>query len=119
MDVDLQSQDGRVTKTSVVGNQFRRGPSFSRDSSPVLVHTVGQYSLVSGSRVYVYDNQADGGSSYSELVELAGGEHVPAGDDDRVLDGAERLLVAAARAQAGVLRSERHRTHLGYSGEGE
>jgi len=39
-------------------------------------------------------------------VDLAGGQHVPAGDDDRVLDGAERLLVPAARAQAGVLGGE-------------
>ena len=31
-------------------------------------------------------------------VELAGGEHVPAGDEDRVFDGAERFLVAAAGA---------------------
>jgi hypothetical protein len=31
-------------------------------------------------------------------VELAGCEHVPAGADDRVLDGAERFLVAAAGA---------------------
>ena len=39
-------------------------------------------------------------------VELAGGEHVPAGDDDRVLYRAERLLVAAAGFEAGVLRGE-------------
>ena len=39
-------------------------------------------------------------------VELAGGEHVPAGADDRVLDGAERFLVAAPGLEAGVLRGE-------------
>src|SRR3990172_13115077 len=32
-------------------------------------------------------------------VELAGCEHVPAGAEDRVLDGAERAAVAAAGAQ--------------------
>jgi hypothetical protein len=39
-------------------------------------------------------------------VELAGGEHVPAGADDRVFDGPERFLVAAAGFQARVLRGE-------------
>ena len=29
------------------------------------------------------------------VAELAGGEHLPDGDDDGVFDGAERLLVAA------------------------
>ena len=38
-------------------------------------------------------------------VELAGGEHVPAGADDRVLDGAERLLVAAAAASSSAQSS--------------
>jgi hypothetical protein len=32
------------------------------------------------------------------VVDLSGSQHVPAGDEDRVFDGAERLLVAAARA---------------------
>ena len=36
MDLDLQSQDGRVTKSSVVGNVFLRGPSFSRATKPIL-----------------------------------------------------------------------------------
>src|SRR5262245_45583254 len=39
-------------------------------------------------------------------VELAGCEHVPAGADDRVFDGAERAAVAAARPQPLVLRGE-------------
>jgi hypothetical protein len=39
-------------------------------------------------------------------VELAAGEHVPAGDDDRVSDGADRFLVPAASLQASVLRGE-------------
>ena len=40
------------------------------------------------------------------VVELAGGEHVPDGDDDRVLDGAERFLVSAAGAEPLVLGGE-------------
>jgi hypothetical protein len=75
MDVDLQGQDGRVSKSSVVGNEFLRGPSFSRDTRPIYVRTSGTYSLVSGSRVYVYDNRApDSGSSYSALVALTAGD---------------------------------------------
>src|SRR5712691_11597685 len=40
------------------------------------------------------------------LVELAACEHVPAGAEDRVFDGAERTSVTAAGAQALVLRGE-------------
>ena len=77
-DVDLQSQDGRVSKTSVVGNVFLRGPSFSRDTRPIIVRTSGRYSLLPGSRVYVYDNSApDSGSTYSQLVTLTGGDVLP------------------------------------------
>jgi hypothetical protein len=76
--VDLQSQDGRVSKTSVVGNEFLRGPSFSRDTRPIIVRTSSRYSLLPGSRVYVYDNSApDSGSSYSALVTLTGGDVIP------------------------------------------
>src|SRR6476646_2685007 len=39
-------------------------------------------------------------------VELAGLEHVPAGAEDRVFDGAERAAVAAAGSQALVLGGE-------------
>jgi pectate lyase len=77
-DVDLASQDGRVSKTSVVGNVFLRGPSFSRDTRPIIVRTSSRYSLLPGSRVYVYDNSApDSGSTYSELVTLTGGDVLP------------------------------------------
>jgi hypothetical protein len=77
-DVDLASQDGRVSKTSVVGNVFLRGPSFSRDTRPIIVRTSSRFSLLPGSRVYVYDNSApDSGSTYSELVTLTGGDVLP------------------------------------------
>src|SRR5947199_704113 len=39
-------------------------------------------------------------------VELTGAEHVPAGAEDRVFDGAERPPVPAAGAEAVVLRAE-------------
>jgi pectate lyase len=78
MDVDLQSQDGRVSKTSVVGNVFLRGPSFSRKTRPILVRTDGNYSLLPGSRVFVHDDSApDSGSSFPALVTLTGGDVIP------------------------------------------
>ena len=82
MDVDLQSEDGRVSKTSVVGNVFLRGPSFSRDTRPIFVRTSGTYSLVSGSRVYVHDNRApDSGSSYSDAGDAHRRRRDPEPDD--------------------------------------
>jgi len=74
MDVDLQGEDGRVSKTSVVGNVFLKGPSFSRDTKPIFVRTKGDYSLLPGSRVYVHDNRSDDGNTYSDLVTLTGGD---------------------------------------------
>ena len=77
-DVDLASQDGRITKTSVVGNEFLRGPSQSSNAKPIQVRTSGAHTLYPGSRVYVYDNSApDSGSSYSALVTLTGGDVIP------------------------------------------
>jgi hypothetical protein len=75
MDVDLQGQDGRISRNSIVGNVFLRGPSFSRDTRPIFVRTSGTYALLPGSRVYVHDNSApDSGSTYSQLVTLTGGD---------------------------------------------
>jgi len=75
MDVDLQGQDGRISRNSIVGNVFLRGPSFSRDTRPIFVRTSGTYGLVPGSRVYVHDNSApESGSTYSQLVTLTGGD---------------------------------------------
>jgi hypothetical protein len=75
MDVDLQGQDGRISRNSIVGNVFLRGPSFSRDTRPIFVRTSGTYALLPGSRVYVYDNHApESGSTYSALVTLTGGD---------------------------------------------
>jgi len=76
-DLDLQSEDGRVSKNSVVGNVFLRGPNFSRPTKPLYIHTSGEYSLIAGSRVYVNDNRAPEGSSYSDTVALTGGNVIP------------------------------------------
>jgi len=77
-DLDLQSQDGRVSKSSVVGNVFLRGPNFDRPTKPLYIHTSGEFSLLPGSRVYVYNNSApDSGSNYSDLVALTGGDVIP------------------------------------------
>jgi pectate lyase len=73
LDMDLQSQNGRVTKSSVAGNVFLRGPSFGRDTRPVFVRTNTAYSLVLGSRVYTHDNSAPGSTS-GGIVMLTGGD---------------------------------------------
>ena len=57
MDLDLQSEDGRVTKSSVVGNVFLRGPSFAATRGRSRAHQ-RQPTLVPGSKVYVNDNCA-------------------------------------------------------------
>lgn len=75
MDVDLQGQDGRISRNSIVGNVFLRGPSNVQNTRPILVRTSGTYSLVPGSRVYVHDNHApDSGSTYAQMMEFAGGD---------------------------------------------
>ena len=79
MDLDLQSEDGRVSKNSVVGNVFMRGAQLQpTHASRSSCTPAGTYTLLSGSRVYVYDNRApDSGSSYSALVTLTGGDVIP------------------------------------------
>jgi hypothetical protein len=77
LDVDVASEDGRVSRTSVVGNVFLRGPSQSSDAKPILVRTTGPFKLYLGSRVYVHDNRADSSSTYSALVTLSGGDVIP------------------------------------------
>jgi pectate lyase len=72
MDVDLQSQDGIITKSSVVGNVFLRGPSFSRNTLPIYVRTSGSLALFPGSRVYTKDNYAP--ESTNGLISLTGGD---------------------------------------------
>jgi pectate lyase len=58
MDVDLQSVESRTTRSSIVGNVFLRGASFSRDTKPIYVRSNGTYMLGSSSRFYQGDNYA-------------------------------------------------------------
>jgi hypothetical protein len=75
MDVDLQTDHDRVTKNSVVGNVFIKGPSYDRNTRPIYVRTSGSYSLVSGAKVYVSDNSAPAtGSTLSQILSLTGGD---------------------------------------------
>jgi pectate lyase len=75
MDLDLQSQAGVVTRSSVVGNVFLRGPDYSRDVRPIYVHTKGGLTLYPGSRVYTHDNLAP--ESKNGLITLTGGDVIP------------------------------------------
>jgi hypothetical protein len=75
LDLDLQSMNSRVTKSSIDGNVFLRGPSYSYESRPIYIRTNGTYRLYSGSRVYVHDTYAPGfGTSLSAQVVLTGGD---------------------------------------------
>jgi hypothetical protein len=80
--LDLQRGLG-VTRSSIRGNEFLLGPSWSRDTAPILVQTPSSSSsLAVGSRVYVYDNRElniDGiiSSTYSTTVTLTGGDDIP------------------------------------------
>jgi hypothetical protein len=72
-DVELQSEGGMPTFTSIVGNVFIRGPSYRLDHRPILVFVGGEFALPSGSRLHVRDNVAsDAGSDPWSLVELDG-----------------------------------------------
>ncbi len=77
MDLDGQTDYDRVTKSSVVGNVFLRGPSYSRETHPIYLRTNSAAALVDGSRVYVSDNYApEWGTSATSLVSLTGGNVV-------------------------------------------
>jgi hypothetical protein len=58
MDVDLQSESGRITSNSIVGNVFIRGGDYTRLMKPVNIRTSGTHALFNGSRVYLKDNRA-------------------------------------------------------------
>jgi hypothetical protein len=73
-DLDLQSQDSRVTKSSVEGNVFLRGPDYNVTTRPIYVRTSGTYREYSGAKVYVHDNVGPGGTSTSATVVLTGGD---------------------------------------------
>ena len=74
MDYDGQSEVGRTTLSSVVGNVFIQGPSYERPTKPIYLNTSGTYQLGTGSRVYVNDDYAPAsGSSLTQLVAYTGG----------------------------------------------
>lgn len=75
MDVDLQSDGVRATKSTVLKNHFIRGPSYSRDTSPLYVRTgSGSLSLGQGSRAYLSGNLSE--NYPRELVTLTGGDTI-------------------------------------------
>jgi len=74
-DIDVQSQSSRVTKTTIEGNVFLRGPSNAATTRPIYLRTSGSYTLYNGSKVYVHDTYAPSyGTSLSSWVVLTGGD---------------------------------------------
>jgi pectate lyase len=75
LDLDVQSDVAALTKTTALNNLFIRGPSYSRDSSPIYVRTGGSLMLGLGSRVYQTGNYS---IDYArELVNLTAGDTIP------------------------------------------
>jgi hypothetical protein len=67
-----------VTKSSVVGNDFRMGPSYVRTTKPIYVMTSGTLTLYAGSKIYLENNMApDTGSSLTAILGLTGGDFSP------------------------------------------
>ena len=78
MDLDLQSTDGRLTKNTVVGNVFLKGPSYTRTNKPVYIRTGGTNPVIVGSKIYLENNYApDTGSTLTQLVSFPWGDTSP------------------------------------------
>ena len=77
--LDLQSEDGRSTRSSIVGNMFIDGPMQDEISTkPIYIRTSGDLKLGSSSRVYMSDNRSPTyGSTPSALYVLTGGVAIP------------------------------------------
>jgi hypothetical protein len=73
--VSIESQDGRVSKTSVVGNEFCAGP-VSRDTRPIIVHQQQVFAAARKSRVCQRQPAPDSAAP-TELVTLSGGDVIP------------------------------------------
>jgi pectate lyase len=72
MDVQLQSDGVLPTKNTVLKNLFIKGPSYSRDTSPIYVNTgAGSLTLGANSRVFQSGNVAE--NYPRELLTLTGG----------------------------------------------
>jgi pectate lyase len=75
MDVQIQSEGAATTKSTVLKNVFLRGPSYSRDTSPIYILTgAGSLTLGGGSRVYQSGNVTE--NYVRELVTLTGGNTI-------------------------------------------
>ena len=78
MDVDLQSTDGRLTKNSLVSNQFLKGPSYVRATKPFYIRTNGTNPVTVGSKIYLESNYApDTGSTLPQLLTFTAGDTTP------------------------------------------
>ena len=77
--LDLQSEGGRSTRNSIVGNMFIDGPmQDSVSTKPIYIRTSGDLKLGSSSRVYVSDNRSPTyGSVQTALYVLTGGVVIP------------------------------------------
>ncbi len=77
--LDLQSEGGRSTRNSIVGNMFIDGPmQDSVSTKPIYIRTSGDLKLGSSSRVYVSDNRSPTyGSVQTALYVLTGGVIIP------------------------------------------
>ncbi len=75
VDFDAQSEQGRTTNSTLVGNVFLRGPSYSRPTKPIELRTNTVDTMYAGSRVYMSDTYApEVGTSLSSLVWFTGGD---------------------------------------------
>lgn len=75
MDVQIQSDGVTPTKNTVLKNVFLRGPSYSRDTSPIYILTgTGSLTLGKGSRVFQSGNLSE--NYVRELVTLTGGDTI-------------------------------------------
>jgi hypothetical protein len=57
IDLDIQGENGANVKSTVIHNLFIRGPSYSRDTSPIYIHTSGSLRVGSGSRIFQGGNK--------------------------------------------------------------
>ena len=76
--LDLQSEYGRSTRNSIVGNMFIDGPSQDSVSTrPIYIRTSGDLKLGSSSRVYLSDNRSPTyGTTLNGLMVLNGGSTI-------------------------------------------
>ncbi len=75
MDLQIQSDGVTSTKNTVLKNVFIKGPSYSRDTSPIYIVTgAGSLTLGAGSRVFQSGNVSE--NYVRELVTLTGGDTI-------------------------------------------